>query len=169
MPGELQGRVGVAEAKDRVTEAIASYHRVLNGDTELGRATAEALRVAHEQRGLMIHNRLLCNVMRPRFMDDGESQALARVAEAISAVLERAGEHFLSSDRLLDRAGASEAEKEIWAVDPGYPGLTLTSRLDSFIGSAGPRFIEYNAESPAGIGFCDVLTEVFADLPAMRA
>lgn len=30
------------------------------------------------------------------------------------------------------------------------------------------RFVEYNAESPAGIAFCDVLTEIFDDLPAVR-
>jgi hypothetical protein len=32
-----------------------------------------------------------------------------------------------------------------------------------------PRFIEYNAESPAAIGFGDCLTEIFEQLPAMTA
>jgi hypothetical protein len=31
-----------------------------------------------------------------------------------------------------------------------------------------PRFVEYNAESPAGIGYTDCLSEVFLQLPAMR-
>jgi hypothetical protein len=31
-----------------------------------------------------------------------------------------------------------------------------------------PRFVEYNAESPAGIGFTDSLSEIFLDLPGMR-
>jgi hypothetical protein len=70
---------------------------------------------------------------------------------------------------MLDRVGASDAEREIWSIDPGYGGLTLTSRLDSFISGGRIRFIEYNAESPAAIGFSDCLTEVFEDLPAMIA
>ncbi|GAC1468913.1 MAG: hypothetical protein PVSMB1_17560 [Gemmatimonadaceae bacterium] len=84
-------------------------------------------------------------------------------------MFERAGDHLLASDRLLDLVGASEQERELWAIDPGYPGYTLTSRLDSFMVSDSVRFVEYNAESPAGIGFEDVLSEVFAGLPAMRA
>ena len=43
------------------------------------------------------------------------------------------------------------------------------SRLDAFFaGDDGLRFTEYNAETPAGPSFNDVLTEVFYALPAMR-
>ena len=44
------------------------------------------------------------------------------------------------------------------------------SRLDAFFvaESGGLKFTEYNAETPAGGGYNDVLTELFFGLPVMR-
>ena len=85
----------------------------------------------------------------------------------VAAIFERAGDRILASDRLLDLIGATEAERSLWSIDPGYSGFTLSSRLDSFMVGEDARFVEYNAESPAGIGYTDCLSEVFTDLPAM--
>jgi hypothetical protein len=82
--------------------------------------------------------------------------------------MERAGTELLQRSDLLDLIGASDEERRIWAIDPGYEGFTLTSRLDSFMVGNEPRFIEYNAESPAGIGFADVLSEIFFSIPALE-
>jgi len=92
---------------------------------------------------------------------------LASIAELVAVLCVQAGEQILSDDRLLDRMGASEQERNLWGVDPGYPGFSATSRLDSFMGDDGPRFVEYNAESPASIGFCDCLSQIFLELPAV--
>jgi hypothetical protein len=150
-------------------EAADSYHGTLLADRDLAARTHEALLRAHQEYRLMIRERPLCNVLRPRFVDATNAAVLARAAAIVADVLERAGRRLLSTDRLLDPVGAAEAEREIWAIDPGYEGLTLTSRLDSFMAAGRIRFIEYNAESPAAIGFCDVLTEIFEGLPAMQA
>jgi uncharacterized circularly permuted ATP-grasp superfamily protein len=162
-------RPGIASLPGRAAEAATSYHSLLSANPRLAHDTVAALLAEHERRDLMIQGRLLCTVLRPRFLDASVSRTLATASHVIAGILERAGKEILSSASLLDMAGASEAEREIWAVDPGYAGLTLTSRLDAFIVDGQPRFIEYNAESPAGIGYCDSLTEVFESLPAMQA
>jgi hypothetical protein len=60
-------------------------------------------------------------------------------------------------------------EEELVLDDPGFPWSSPVSRLDAFFdGDDGLRFTEYNAETPAGPSFNDVLTEVFYALPAMR-
>jgi hypothetical protein len=86
----------------------------------------------------------------------------------MAGLCERAGDALMSSDRMLDLIGATEAEREIWSVDPGFPGYSVNSRLDSFMVGRTPKFVEYNAESPASIGFCDLLTEIFQALPVMQ-
>ena len=159
---------GTATLSGRAAEAVSSYHAALAADTELARETSEALVRAHHDRRLMMQGRLLCNVLRPRFLDASASNALGLAAAAIAGILERAGEAMLRSGGQLRSIGASDVEQEIWSIDPGYAGLTLTSRLDAFIAAGRIRFIEYNAESPAGIGYCDSLTEVFHRLPAMQ-
>ena len=55
-------------------------------------------------------------------------------------------------------------------VDPGFRDASPVSRLDAFFvaDAGGLRFTEYNAETPAGGAYNDVLTEVFFGLPIMR-
>jgi hypothetical protein len=146
----------------------ASYNSLLAGDATLAAQTWEALQRGQEQWDVVVGGRPLCSVLRPRFITQSRSTELARVSETIAAVMERLGERLLPSDTLLDRLGVTDQEREIWGADPGYPGFTVTSRLDSFMVGTQPHFIEYNAESPAAIAFCDVLTLIFKDLPAFR-
>jgi hypothetical protein len=115
-----------------------------------------------------MQDRLLCNVLRPRFMSLRRVEELRRVSEALAGLFERAGDCLLRSDSMLDLVGATEQERSIWSIDPGYPGYTLTSRLDAFMVGEEPRFVEYNAESPAGIAFTDLLSEIFESLAAMQ-
>jgi hypothetical protein len=158
-----------ATVHSREADIAASYVRAIRSDIELARGTHEHLVQAHRDQGLELQGRLLCNVLRPRFISADRTAELRRVSRILALLLERAGEYLLSSDALLDLVHASEQEREIWAVDPGYPGLTVTSRLDSFMVGDQPKFVEYNAESPASIGYCDCLTEVFEASPGMRA
>ena len=37
-------------------------------------------------------------------------------------------------------------------INPGYDKLCVTSRLDTFIAGDDFKFLEYNAETPAGVG-----------------
>ena len=54
--------------------------------------------------------------------------------------------------------------------DPGFRAASPSARLDGFIGEDGViRFVEYNAESPAGMAYNDELAQVFASLPVMKA
>jgi hypothetical protein len=145
----------------------SSYNALLASDASLARDTWDALAAAQRRDDLRVADRYLCNVLRPRFLSDGRTRELAQASETVAALMERAGALLLRRDDLLRAIGATEAEQEMWAIDPGYPGFTLTSRLDSFMVGNDPRFIEYNAESPAGIAFVDLLARIFFSLPSI--
>ena len=169
MQGGIPAGGTSAAAPSPAREAAESYQAFLAARPALARETHDSLVAAHERLRLMIRNRRLCTVMQPRFLSTSDAVSLATDAAVIAAVLERAGDAILQSDAMLAHIGASAEERDLWAIDPGYHGFTLTSRLDSFAGDDGPRFIEYNAESPAGIGIGDCLTHVFDELPGIRA
>jgi hypothetical protein len=149
-------------------DCAASYTDMLLSDPSLARRTHDALIEAQQLQGLCFQERMLCTVLRPRFLTTARFHQLSRVSEVLAGLFERAGTALLGSDMLLDRIGASDAERELWSVDPGYPGFTLTSRLDTFLIADTPHVVEYNAESPASIGFCDQLTDIFLHLPAFQ-
>ena len=54
------------------------------------------------------------------------------------------------------------------AIDPGYQRASTASRLDSFILPGSLQFAEYNAESPAGLGYTETLVGVFDTLAVTR-
>jgi hypothetical protein len=159
----VQSAVNLGEAS-----LASSYNALLRSDPELAAQTATRLDELQRAHQLRVGDRNLCNVLRPRFLGAERSRELGRVSQVVAGLMERAGRLLLQRPDLLRIIGASEEEQEIWAVDPGYPGFTLTSRLDSFMVGQDPRFIEYNAESPAGIAFTDVLADVFMSLPAVQ-
>src|SRR5207244_8374813 len=70
---------------------------------------------------------------------------------------------------LLDRLGLTEGERRLLAHTPRWEFPSLTSRLDGFLNGDSLKFVEYNGECPAGIGYSDVLQEVFLEFPPLAA
>ena len=61
-------------------------------------------------------------------------------------------------------------EEELIVADPGFKEASPLSRLDAFFVKerGGLRFTEYNAETPAGASYNDILAEATIGLPIMR-
>lgn len=150
-------------------DIAASYHAALAADPDGAADCHRRLTAEQTRHGLVFRDRYLCTVLRPRFLTEGRLHELEHVSHTLADLFERAGRLLLGSDHLLDLVGASDVEREIWAVDPGYERFTVTSRLDAFMVGNCPMFVEYNAESPASIGYCDILSATFLALPIMRS
>ncbi len=58
----------------------------------------------------------------------------------------------------------TEDERALVAIEPGYATASTASRLDSFILPDSLQFAEYNAESPAGLGYTEMLSGGFERL-----
>ena len=59
------------------------------------------------------------------------------------------------------------ADAIAWAsIDPGFGLVAPLARLDAYVVDGVPRFLELNAESPAGMGYASALAPVFAADPA---
>lgn len=74
----------------------------------------------------------------------------------------------LDDASLLDELALTEREIAMSRIDPGYPRACVTSRLDSYLTEDGFSFLEYNGESPAGIGDQIVLERMLFELPLVR-
>jgi hypothetical protein len=62
----------------------------------------------------------------------------------------------------------TDEERELVAIDPGYKRLSPSARLDSFLTAKAFQYVELNAETPAGIGYNEVLVDLFLELPVMK-
>ena len=146
--------------------AIAAYAALLERGS-LADESAAALREGQRERGLFFGERPLSISLRPRFLSPARYAAAVAASEATHralATLERA----LLRDAELRRELDLDAEEERLALaDPGCRDSSPSSRLDGFFADR-LRYVEYNAESPAGMAYGDNLAAVFEDLPVMR-
>jgi hypothetical protein len=149
-------------------DAIDRFHDLLTD--EIAQDSQWQLDEQLRQRGLFFGDRPLCTVLRPRFMSPSQYRYLQRRAAIVLKAFETAYEAALADDTVLDQFGLSDWERDLVRVDPGFREPSPVSRLDAFFvaESGGLRFTEYNAETPAGGAYNDVLTEAFYGLPITR-
>ena len=149
-------------------DAIDRFHDLLTD--EIAQDSQWQLDEQLRRRGLFFGERPLCTVLRPRLMSPAQYRHLQRRAAVVLGAFRTAYEAALADDAVLDQFGLAGWERELVRVDPGFREPSPVSRLDAFFtaDSGGLRFTEYNAETPAGGAYNDVLTEAFYGLPIMR-
>jgi hypothetical protein len=125
---------------------------------------ARQMRAARLTFGDRIHSPFL----RPLFVTEEDEARIRQLAETVATLGERVVEAALGPrPELLAELGLRDEERRLVAIDPGYRRASTASRLDAFLLPDSLQAAEYNAESPAGLGYTEVLAEVFGGLPVM--
>jgi uncharacterized circularly permuted ATP-grasp superfamily protein len=147
-------------------DPVEAYHALLE-DGPLADASARRLREAQERLRLTFGDRPLSIALRPNLLSRAryeESAAAARAVHGALAALERA---LLADAGLRALLDLEPEEERLALADPGCRSSSPSSRLDSFFADR-VRYVEYNAESPAGMAYEDHMARVFAELPVFR-
>lgn len=144
------------------------YHAALAAGDPAGEW--EQLQAGMQQERLMFRDRPICTVLRPLLMARAEFERIRLASEQFYTAIGRLYDMLLADDTLRARMGLLPVEEEALALDPGFPSPDGVGRLDGFLDRSGTlRFVEYNADSPGGLGFGHRLAELFTTLPTMRA
>lgn len=149
-------------------QAIDFYHALL--ETDLGAESQAQLEQQLRARGLFFGERPLCSVLRPRFLSAEQYRFLHRQVTVLLGALARTYRAAQADPMFRRQFGLMDWEEDLITHDPGFDDPSPVSRLDAFFSPerGGLRFTEYNAETPAGAAFCDLLSYVFLGLPVMR-
>ena len=149
-------------------EPLVAYHELLE-DGVLAEESAAMLTEGQRDRRLVFGKRPLCVSLRPNLISEWQYAQVNAAAETVYAALGRLERALLKNDDLRRELDLDPREEALALADPGFAAASPSSRLDGFIGEDGViRFVEYNAESPAGMAYNDELAQVFASLPVMR-
>jgi uncharacterized circularly permuted ATP-grasp superfamily protein len=149
-------------------DAIGEWHALLRPDVELSRRYTGEFAAAMRARKLTFGDRVHCPFLRPFFLTEPDEARMRAAAETIAALGERVTAAALESRELFDQFGLTEDETRLVRIDPGYACASTASRLDAFLLPDSLHFAEYNAESPAGLGYTQRLCELFDALPVME-
>jgi hypothetical protein len=146
--------------------AIEHWHGLLE-DAELAAECAGRMDEEHRRRELYFGDRPLCSVLRPRMLTPGQYRWIRREIAVLMRAFNRIHERAVADDGFRAQFRLLDWEETLVHDDPGFSSPSPTSRLDAFFNSDEQtlRFTEYNAETPAGPAYMDVLSEVFLSLP----
>ena len=149
-------------------DAISTYHDLLTD--QVGADTHAQMEGQLRRRNLFFGDRPLVSVLRPRWMTPHQYKLCQDRAALVLGAFAAAQERAVKDRAFRAQFGLWDWEQALVEHDPGFNPLGPTTRLDAFFVSEehGLRFTEYNAETPAGAAYNDVLSEMFDGLPAMR-
>lgn len=149
--------------------AIEQYHQLLHEDG-LADDSWGQLEGQLRSRGLFFGDRPLCTVLRPRFLLAEQYRFLQQRVSLLLSAFDKAYQRAIADPGFRAQFGLLEWEEELIRDDHGYRDPSPVSRLDAFFvhERGGLRFTEYNAETPAGAAYGDLLSEAFLGLPVMR-
>ena len=150
--------------------AIHRWHALLD-DAALAADSAERMDEEHRRRGMHFGDRPLCSVLRPRMLTPGQYRWIRREVATLMRAFTRIHERAVAQPDFRAQFRLLDWEETLVHDDPGFASPSPTSRLDAFFSSDDQtlRFTEYNAETPAGAAYMDVLSEVFLALPVTGA
>jgi hypothetical protein len=126
------------------------------------------LRAQQIERGLVHGERPVCSFLRPLVLPRSLYATIAEAAETLATAFERVSEAALEDEALMRELAPTKREETMARIDPGYKVLCVNSRLDTFISETGFHFLEYNAESPAGLTDQMLVESLMFELPHMR-
>ena len=151
-----------------IREVIDRYHSLLTDQAaaETEGSMYEALR----QRKCYFGNRPLCTVLRPNFYTPEQWQYLKQETETLLGAFRKAHHACMIIPELRAQLDLEPYEEMLFDLDIGYEAPWTTSRLDSFfvLDDMSLHFVEYNAETPAGMAYDDAVSDVFLELEVMK-
>jgi hypothetical protein len=142
-------------------DLIGDWHALLRPDEELTPKFTAAFAASMRAKKLTFGQRVHCPFLRPFFLTAADEARIRAAAETIAVLGERVTRAAFENDDIYHQLGMTEPEDALVDIDPGYPTASTTSRLDAFLLPESLHFAEYNAESPAGIGYTQRLCELF--------
>jgi hypothetical protein len=110
-------------------------------------------------------------VLMPHFISPGQMRRVRSAVICLSRVLDRFCDAYPADGALREELAVPDLEDDLIRIDPGFPRPMRICRLDAFLQAYDVKFLEFNADSPAGIGYTDILHEGLAatiDLPRVR-
>jgi len=97
-------------------------------------------------------------VMAPHCLDAATMSRVRHAVEVLTRVLDRFCTAYRTDAALLRALDLPPAESDLIRIEPTLDEPLQLCRLDAFLLDDGAiKFLEFNAESPAGIGYTDVM------------
>ncbi len=152
--------------------AIQYYHELVSKmDTSaLAEVSAHFISELREHKACY-GERPLSTFLRPKFVTPPQLELIKSACRVLREAVVKVKEALFAQPDFMAQVGLSEGERLLCEIDPGFSRLSITSRWDSFMTETSEgltlKFVELNADTPAGIAYNDVMSDIYLRLPFM--
>jgi glutathionylspermidine synthase len=154
---------------DSARPAIDDLHAFLVANPQLAADSQAMLEQVSPGRLLTFGGKPFSRYLRPHMITPSQHAAIVDIVRTLTSAFIKLRRAMMQDPALTAQADLTPTEHHLAFVDPGFEEPSPSARLDSFWSETDWKFVEMNAESPASIAYCDILSETFLELPAIRA
>jgi len=109
--------------------------------------------------------RPLSSFLRPKFITPQQLSSIQAICRTLRECVVKIKDAIAADPTFVEQVGLSEGERRLCEIDPGFTRLAIASRWDAFMSKDSLKFVELNAEAPAGIGYGDIMSDIYLGLP----
>ncbi|MCH8568853.1 MAG: hypothetical protein LAT67_11340 [Balneolales bacterium] len=148
--------------------AVDYYNHLIASD--LGAATEQHQMLVELQHkhGTLFGGRPLTQSLRPMVIGERTYQYIQDTVYVIRQAILKIAATFFNSRETLDHLGLTDLEVELCAIPTNVIRMSATARLDAFLTANSFRFVELNAEVPAGIAYMHEMASIYNQLPVFQ-
>lgn len=151
----------LSEKIEKLDESLIENHQF---DTKL---FAKLTKIQKEA-GILHDDRPICPFLRPHFFARSKYNEIKSAVEELHLAFERMTEAALANDEILAEINLTEKEEQMARINPRYESLCTSSRFDIYLHGDDFKILEYNAETPAGVGDQLSFERVFEDVEEVQ-
>ena len=149
---------------EAIGRANMDYMVRLANDPEWAAKELETLSQFCADNGALYGDKPVPVPVKPQFISARQRRILERGLSLVHSALEKFILYWLESKELQDLWAVTDAEMELYKIDPGYPNAIQVARFDAFLTDNDLKFLEFNCDSPGGTGYADVIHSAFLDM-----
>ena len=143
------------------------YHHALSGPQALAEGKSFLSHLVDAK--ISYGGRQLCPFLRPKFISYEQRQLITNVCHVLRGAIVKAKHALLANEELFNMMALTEGEKQLASIEPGYRSIGVSTRLDSFLYKDELKFVELNAECPAGVAFSDAMQDEFTSYAPLHS
>ena len=136
---------------EKLARKIATLEERLIANHRFDTKLFDDLNQAQRRLGILSDDRPFCPFLRPQFFSREKYEQIGHAAEVLAEAFETMTFAALENEEIMRELDLTDREERMARVDPGYRGVCNSSRLDTYLDGDDFKFLEYNAETPAGI------------------
>ena len=150
-----------------LSKANARFEEILTA----GNPSAEMddLRAQMTKCNMLMKGKPFPTFLKPYLIDSQDRQMFHEATELIVSACEKVGDAFFSDPRFANLLEMRARVAEFARIHQVYPHRQIVARLDAFYhpDTHELKFLEFNTDSPCGMGWHDRMVDMFAGLATM--